>query len=364
MLIEDKILNFKNLIANFIPQFNAEEIEVFSGKQSGYRMRAEFSIYHQNEPEYSIKHYTHDPKTKERVFCNGHYDIATPLINQLMQLVEAFCQKNYEFSRKLFQVEYLTTTTQQAIISLIFHRKLDSENLDLTKAQELFQFLNTNGYPANVILRARKSSIIVGNNFIEEEFTVNGKKSKLLQVENSFSQPNAEINQLMLAYVEKHAKTDKDILELYCGVGNFTMILARSARKVLATEVNKQAVDFVYKNLSLNDIHNVQVGRISAEEFVQAINKVRPFRRLSHIELDSYDFSTVFVDPPRSGLDHASCDMLSKYNNVIYVSCNPNTLMENLQYLTSTHGYKIDNLALFDQFPQTNHCEAVAILSK
>lgn len=364
MLLENKILAFKNLIQEFIPQYNPEKIDVFSGKQSGYRMRAEFAIYHDNN---KVRHYTHDAQTKERVFCNGEFAIATPLINQLMVAVEEFCNNNYTFSYKLFQVEYMTTTTGHAIVSLLFHRPLEQEGSDLEKAKELQNFLLSKNFTKgeiNVILRARKSKILVGKNYIQEKFSVLGNDIYLYQAENSFAQPNAQINQLMLEYVAKNSHSDKDILELYCGVGNFTMVLAKTGRRVLATEVNKQAVDFVSKNLAQNHIENVQVGRISAEEFVQAMQKVRPFRRLEHIDLDSYDFETVFVDPPRSGLDNASCDMISKYEQIIYVSCNPHTLMPNLQYLSQKHGYNIEHLALFDQFPQTPHVESVALLRK
>ncbi|RIY34355.1 tRNA (uridine(54)-C5)-methyltransferase TrmA [Psittacicella gerlachiana] len=367
MLLQEKISLYKDLIKNNLPSFALNNLDVFSGEQSGYRMRAEFGIFHQNTPNYQVLHFTHDPKTKERIFCHGHFDIATPLINSLMLALEKFCSKNYEFSHKLFQIEYLTTTTKQVIISLLFHRKLHEEQ-DLEKAQQLQEFLlQKNLIPTqeiNIILRARKNKIIVGNNFIKEKFIVDNQEVSLYQVENSFSQPNAQINELMLNYVKKHASTKNDILELYCGVGNFTMVLAQIGRKVLATEVNKQAVEFVYKNLALNNIHNVEVGRISAEEFVQAIYKVRPFRRLEHIDLDSFNFDTVFVDPPRSGLDQKSCDMISKYPQIIYVSCNPQTLVENLQYLIEQHNYQIKHLALFDQFPQTSHCESVAILQR
>lgn len=252
---------------------------------------------------------------------------------------------NYEFAHKLFQVEYLTTLassideseadlsdsdlTGGAIITLIFHRQLTEEEA-LAKGSELKEFLIAQGYyrgaDLNIIIRARKSSHVVGKNYLKERFNINGKNLELYQVENSFSQPNAAVNQMMLSYMDKHLHTDKDLLELYCGVGNFTMLLSQKARKVLATEINKQAIKFANLNMELNGIKNLQLGRISAEEFVEAINGVRPFKRLEHIDFAEYDFDTVFVDPPRSGLDNDSLDMISKYRQIGYVSCNPETL--------------------------------------
>lgn len=367
MHLTEKISTLQKLISTHLPQFPFNKLEVFHGKERGYRMRCEFGIYHENQP-YRIHHVVRDPITKERIFCNANYDIACPLINKLMPFIEEFCQKHYTFSHRLFQVEYLTTTTLEVIVSLLFHRKIDNEGEDLEIAHKLQKFLMkknlNNEAPINIILRARKNKIIVGNYYICERLEINKKNYSLYQVENSFSQPNAEVNEMMLNYVAKHTATTNDLLELYCGVGNFTLALASCCRRMLATEVNKQAVDFVYRNLEANQISNVAVGRISAEEFVKAINKERPFNRLAHIDLDSYNFDTVFVDPPRAGLDSASCDMISRFKNITYVSCNPHTLLSNLEYLCKKYGFKVQKLALFDQFPQTPHMESIAILTK
>lgn len=375
MLLEEKLQNFKLLAAQHQIQA-AENLEVFTSPEQGYRMRSEFSIYRHTLAETPVgqcpvQHVMFAPKTKVRLFLNNQFAIANQLINELMPQVAQFIEENYPFGKHPFQVEYLTSLTNQATISFIFRRALDIEQ-DQAVAAKLQQLLLENNKQLNklnIICRAKKQQIIIGDNFITEEFTVAGQKHQLLQVENSFSQPNALINQAMLNYVVSYLKDHQiplqpDILELYCGVGNFTMALARYARNVLATEVNKQAVDFVYKNIALNNLSNIQVGRVSAEELVQAIAKVRPFNRLAHLDLDSYEFGTVFVDPPRSGLDNDSLDILSAYQQIIYVSCNPETLMPNLQYLQEQHGYQVQQMAVFDQFPQTPHLETVAFLSK
>jgi tRNA (uracil-5-)-methyltransferase len=110
-----------------------------------------------------------------------------------------------------------------------------------------------------------------------------------------------------------------------------------------------------------NDIDNVSIARMSSEEFVEAMDKVREFRRLKSIDLDDYHFSSVFVDPPRAGLDDQTVEMVKRFDNIIYISCNPTTLLDNLNVLCKTH--KITALAAFDQFPYTNHLETGVILS-
>jgi len=70
----------------------------------------------------------------------------------------------------------------------------------------------------------------------------------------------------------------------------------------------------------------------------------------------------VLVDPPRSGLDPDSTELVSRFQKIIYISCNPETLKENLTQLSKTH--KIDRFALFDQFPYTHHVEVGMVLSR
>jgi tRNA (uracil-5-)-methyltransferase len=95
---------------------------------------------------------------------------------------------------------------------------------------------------------------------------------------------------------------------------------------------------------------------------VGALDKVRTYERLKNIQLDEYRFSTVFVDPPRSGLDPATNAFVSRFDHIIYISCNPHTLKDNLKQLYQTH--RLTRMALFDQFPYTEHRECGVILQR
>ena len=88
----------------------------------------------------------------------------------------------------------------------------------------------------------------------------------------------------------------------------------------------------------------------------------RPFRRLQQdgIALAAYDFDTVFVDPPRAGIDDATLALLARFPRILYISCNPETLAANLAVLDATH--RISACALFDQFPFTPHIESGVLL--
>ena len=183
------------------------------------------------------------------------------------------------------------------------------------------------------------------------------------QIENSFTQPNAQVNIKMIEWALDITQNSQcDLLELYCGSGNFSIPLAQNFEKVLATEISKTSVAAAQDNIVQNNINNLKIVRMSSEEFVQAQQGVREFRRLEGINLADYQFKTVLVDPPRAGLDDSTLDMVSQYENIVYISCNPDTLKQNLQILLHTHS--ITRFALFDQFPYTQHIECGVYLQK
>ncbi len=83
---------------------------------------------------------------------------------------------------------------------------------------------------------------------------------------------------------------------------------------------------------------------------------------LQGTNLDEYDLQTILVDPPRAGLDPKTMELLSEFQNILYISCNPDTLKANLDQISSSHD--VVKFALFDQFPYTHHTECGVLLSK
>jgi tRNA (uracil-5-)-methyltransferase len=116
------------------------------------------------------------------------------------------------------------------------------------------------------------------------------------------------------------------------------------------------------ENCARNGIENITFARLASEEMTEALNGVREFSRLKGIDLESYNFSTVLVDPPRAGLDEGTIALISNIENIIYVSCNPETLARDLETLTKTHS--VATAAIFDQFPHTEHIESGVLLKR
>ncbi|MEN3761543.1 tRNA (uridine(54)-C5)-methyltransferase TrmA [Aeromonas veronii] len=337
--------------------FTLPALEVHSSPAEYYRMRAEFRIWHEGD---DLFHCMYAPATKEIIKID-HFPTASRLINQLMPLLLEGLRPHPVLRRKLFQIDYLSTQSCQIIVSLLYHRKLEAE---WQQAAEVLQAdLRAKGFELQLIGRAHKQKICLGDDFVIEQLNVAGRQLIYKQVENSFTQPNATINEQMLAWALDVTKgSEGDLLELYCGNGNFSIALAQNFRKVLATEIAKPSVDSAQFNIAANGVDNLIILRMSAEEFTMAMRGEREFNRLKGVDLKSYQCNTIFVDPPRAGLDDATVKLVQEYDNILYISCNPETLQANMAVLGETH--EIARFALFDQFPWTHHMEAGVYLRR
>ena len=351
--LQNKITNLKTLLSDF----SLPDLQVFSSPISHYRMRAEFRIWHNGEELY---HIMYDKKTKKRVRIDS-FPIASQLINRAMQTILPLLQYNNKLRHQLFQIDYFSTLSGQLLITLLYHKKLDDQWI--IEAESLKQQLAEQGIIANLVGRASNQKIAVNVDYVDEVLPIFDKNFSYRQVENSFTQPNAAINIKMLEWAISVTKdSEGDLLEFYCGNGNFSIALAQNFRKVLATEIAKASVYSAQHNIKINNIDNLIIARLSAEEFTSAIKKERQFNRLQGINLDDYQCQTVLVDPPRAGLDDNTLEIIQIYQRIIYISCNPNTLKNNLEQLTKTH--HIEHFAMFDQFPYTDHIETGIVLRK
>jgi hypothetical protein len=114
-----------------------------------------------------------------------------------------------------------------------------------------------------------------------------------------------------------------DLLELYCGNGNFTVALAPLFGRVLATEMSKPSVRAAEYNLEANGVANVTMVRMASDEISDALAGGREYRRMQDVDLAAYNFTTLFVDPPRAGLDAPTVELARGFDNILYISCNP-----------------------------------------
>lgn len=170
----------------------------------------------------------------------------------------------------------------------------------------------------------------------------------LIMSPEGFAQANDEMNHQLVAHVleQSHCR-DKHILELYAGAGNFTVALAPLAASVTTVESDRGAVQAQRENLALRGIKNVASRDATAMEGLQS----KAAR------------SVIILDPPRTGaLDECKAIVAKPCKRVVYVSCDPATFGRDLEVLAGV--YTLERLTAFAMFPQTAHCELVAVFSK
>lgn len=320
------------------------EIAVFKSPSSHYRSRSEFKIWHNDEG----MHYAMNHKDKKGVVLIDECPQVNEYIAAVMpKLLDSVKRHNLGF--KLFGADFLSAVSGEIVVTLLYHRALDEEWK--SHALEIEKELGV-----HIIGRSRKQKLVISQDYVTEILQVGAKEYRFKYIENSFTQPNTKVNEQMIAWSMDMLKgSSGDLLELYCGAGNFTIAFADLFPRVLATEISKSSINAAKANMALNGVSNIEFVRMSVEDFVAALDGVREFRRLSDIDLSIYNIGTIFVDPPRSGMDEKSTHFASRHDSILYISCNPETLLRDLEILSQTHD--IVSMALFDQFAYTHHAE-------
>lgn len=166
---------------------------------------------------------------------------------------------------------------------------------------------------------------------------------------DSFFQVNPFIASQLFQIIGDNIDSSDKVLDLYCGVGTLSLMAAKKAQKVLGIEVVPNAIINALFNARVNDLNNTQFVINDAST---AISKIKP------------DFNKIIVDPPRSGLTKNIIDVLLKIkpDAIIYVSCDPQTLVRDFTLLSSI--YEIKKSYILDMFSYTYHIETILILIK
>jgi len=340
----------KDVMRTLFAPLSIKDFDFFTSPSEHYRGRSEFRIWKEGD---TIR-YAMGAVDKKGAVCIETcpkvemkiYDIMPKLLKQI--------ESSLILREKIFAIEFLASS-EHLLVTLIYHKPLNEAwDKEARKLEEMFGIF--------VIGRSRGIKRILSQDFVEDRFDIAGTMYRYHIIEGGFSQPNRTMNQKMISWVLSHLENCEDLLELYCGYGNFTIPMAEKFKKVLATEISKTSIASALQNCELNDTHNIAFLRMSAEELTSALKKEREYNRLKGINLEDYRFSHVFVDPPRSGMDEASLEFISQFENIIYISCNPETLKRDLEVLTKK--YAILHFALFDQFPNTAHLESGVILKR
>lgn len=340
----------ENLVKQFAPYYQGK-IDIYASDEERYRYRSEFKIYHDE----GIVSYAMSRMDKQgSVTINGCSIVAQPIADVMTPLLEAICAANIQ--HKLFGIDFLSTQAGEVVASLLYHRALDEQWQEIARSI-------ANKLGIHIIGRSRKQKLVLTQDFVTESLKIGDRDYHYVHIENSFTQPNARVNEKMISWsLSQLDNIGGDLLELYCGAGNFTIPFASKFHRVLATEISKPSIVAAKRNMELNNVDNIHFVRLSAEDFTQALDQTRVYKRINGENFSDYVLKTLFVDPPRSGLGEQPCTFAQRFDHLLYISCNPETLLRDLELLSTTH--MVEAMALFDQFPYTHHLEVGVKLTR
>lgn len=208
------------------------------------------------------------------------------------------------------------------------------------------------------LLKGRKTKSVQSNKIQSLKQHFNGSASdhsySLSWTPGCFSQVNVDQNANLVDRVCQLAEVTNgtEVLDLFCGMGNFSIPLALQNAVVTGIEHNAQCIEQAKRNAYINEVTNTK--------FIdQDVNKwIRKAVNLKQ------KYNIVLLDPPRQGMGK-NITMLAAFSpdKIIYISCDPATLARDISQL-QTHGYKLTNISPVDMFPQTHHIESIALLEK
>lgn len=170
-----------------------------------------------------------------------------------------------------------------------------------------------------------------------------------------FTQINPSINEQMVEQALDWLALNKQdcVLDLFCGLGNFSLPMALKAKDVIGIEGSDAMVTRAKHNAQLNQINNTQF-------FTADLTKENALLKLIDLSVDK-----ALIDPPRTGALEI-VKQLSKLNikRIVYVSCNPATLARDADYLVNEANYRLVKAGIMDMFPQTSHVESMAVFER
>ena len=316
-----------------------EKVVINLSPSTSFRSRCEFS--------YGKNHYVmHDVNGK--IYIKTFKDASLDIQN-LMPVLLKRINENNEINHKLFQVNFRSNQHNKIMVTMIYHKIIDQSIINLVNQI-------SDDLKVNIIIRSKNYKYETRGLYLDDKLIY--KNLKIYQTDNTFTQSNKYLVDKMIFKVIDFIENPDDLLELYCGIGTFTIPLSFIFNKVLATENNRNSIKCLNKSLKENNISNIHNARLSSDE-VSELFKGKIFNRMNSKSISDFNFSHILLDPPRSGLTEDVINLASNFKNIIYVSCSAKTYIRDINLIRS---HKITNIELFDQFPNKNHLEIVSVL--
>lgn len=337
--IAHKATSLQQLMAKF-GQPNLVMTDPIRSPAMGYRRRARISVLFDSKTQQL--QFGFRQKASKQIANVTDCPVLEPNLNALLPAIKSMLLA-FDNPRALGHVEVVFDGQRKAL--LLRH----TAELTAKEQQSLLAF--SQQYDTTIYL--------LGNS--GELDCLNGEPLQCIETGNKidflptdFIQVNQFVNQAMVAQAISWLEVTKNdrILDLFCGLGNFSLALAQQAQSVIGVEGIQAMVDRARSNAQINQLDNLEFYQADLEQdFTQSIWAKKAFDK-------------ILLDPARSGAS-GIIDKMAELGakTVVYVSCNPSTLARDSRSLQS-QGYELKKLGMVDMFPHTSHLESMALFEK
>ena len=318
-----------------------------SGPVWGYRRKARLGVKYVIKKEKLLVGFRE--KRSNFIADLDQCEVLHPAIGMQFQALKNLVE-SLSISREIPQLEIAVTDETTAII--LRHMN----NLNPDDMGKLDQFQQQTGI--SIYLQAAGPDSVVPLNdrtCVELTYPLNKHDIVIRFRPDDFTQVNFEINEAMVDRVIDmlDIQAGDDVLDLFCGLGNFSLVIARYAGSVTAVEGSQDLVERAKQNAVANRLSNIEFHAMNLMQF----DLDKPYLQKQ--------FQKILLDPPRNGaqeiIRHLKMEITSR---LVYVSCNPSTLARDAGILVNEHGFKLTRAGVMDMFPHTTHVESIACFER
>ena len=347
--IEAKVTNYiqksKNRIENLCPYYN--ECGGCDIQHMSYTKQLEFK---KSKIQNIVDKYLNiDIKVNDIISSDINTGYRNKVTFQVNNSIGFFKNKTND----IIKIDNCLLASNKINASIPYLNKLDLKRINkitCRSTNELMIIINTKSDIDITPIKDIADSIYINDELVygKPQITNSIGKYNFTISPDSFFQINDEVCKKLYDKILEETKDSKNVLDLYCGTGTIGIYICEN-KNVIGIEINESAIKDANKNKEINNIKNIN---FICGDSGKASEKLE------------FEPDTIIVDPPRSGLDKTTINNIIRMNpnKIIYVSCDPMTLVRDIKILNEY--YNIKEITPFDMFPQTKHCESICVLER
>ena len=308
-------------------------------KAFGYRRRARLGVRYRNKTDEIILGFREEANS--HLTAISDCPVLEPELNRLVKPLHSLIS-SLEAKGQVTQIELLKGDAEAAVV--IRHLK----KIHTTDLNRLIQWATDQ---AVQLWLQGDEQLELAYSPSQQPLSYQVEGCDLTFDVKDFIQGNAQMNQAMVKQALDWLSPSKNetVLDLFAGIGNFTLPLANKVEKVYAVEGEKAMAARIDQNASLNNISNIEASamNLADEELLFRLPKV----------------DAILLDPPRTGASVLMPWLVKQKSRILYIACDPSSLVRDAKPLLDA-GFKLEKISVMDMFPQTKHVETMALFIK